>query len=125
MTRLLDPRPSPHPIIGATFRVRDREHQDFLGSQFVNHEIRESLRDRATNRHVIRDRFEMRMTGWIFFDPQQCRVKHLQEPTAESGLPTFISASRGVGFSFRNFQESNGKTHDADISFSFKSASIS
>lgn len=65
----------------------------------------------------------MRVTGWILFDPQQCPVQHLQEPAAESGLLTFIPATCGIGLSFRNFQKTNGKIHDADDSF--KSASIS
>ena len=90
------------------------EHQDFLGSQFVNHEIREFLRDCATNRHVIRNRFEMRGTEWTLFDAQHCLMEDVQEPTAEPGLPTFIPSRRGVGVTFCQIQS----TYSADLGVS-------
>ena len=102
--------------------MRHGEHHNFFGSQFVNDEVREFLRDRATNRYVIRDRFEMRVSGGTLLDAQQCLVKDMQEPTAETGLPTFIPSRCGVGLAFRKVQKSDGQAH-GDISF--KSDSIS
>ena len=113
---------SPRPEVGTALRMRNGEHQDFFGPHFVDDEVRELLRDRAMNRQVLRDRFEVRVARGMLLDAEQCVVEDLQKPTPESGLPAFIPSRRGVGLSFREVQESNGQTHG---DFSFRSDSIS
>lgn len=100
----------------------DGEHQDFVGTHFVDDQVGKFRCDRSTYRHVVRDRFEMRILPGVLLDAEQCVMQDVQEPMAKPGLPTFIPSRCGVSFSFRKIQKSN---RQAQGDISFRSDSIS